>query len=112
MPQPEPHLAGMFAEMRCSISLDDAVDTQVDAAVSWVKDGEELNETVRVRILSARLVGGSRYDSLLQFSTLSSSIDSGDYMCISTIFPTENGYYITNTTEMASFSLTVTGMYL
>lgn len=110
--QAGPFLAGMSAEVRCSITLDDAVDTQIDVAVVWQKDGGELSETVRVRALPPRLVGGSRYDALLQFSTLSSSTDSGNYMCISTAFPTENRSFITNTTETGSFSFTVIGKYV
>lgn len=110
--QSEPYHAGMFAELRCSIDLDSGIDTQVDVAVVWQKDGVELNETVRVRALSPHLVGDSRYDTLLQFSTLSSSIDSGNYMCMSTIFPTENRNYITNSTETTSIEISVTGMVI
>lgn len=109
MLQPEPFLAGTFAEMRCSISLDDSVDTQVDVKVLWLQDGVELHETVRVRILPTRLVGGSDYHSLLQFSTLGSESDSGQYMCQSTVFPTENRNYISNATEAVSLSLSLTG---
>ncbi len=111
VPQSEPYLAGMFMELRCSINLDDAVDTRVDVSVMWQKDGEVVNETDRVRILPARLVGGSRYDSSLQFNTLSSNVDSGAYMCISIAFPTESTNYITNSTQTASFSISVVGMY-
>lgn len=109
VPQSEPYLAGMLAELRCSISLDDAINTQVAVAVLWQRNGEGLNETVRVRTLPPRPVRGSSYDALLQFSTLSSITDSGNYMCISTVFPTENANYITNSTEMTSFSFSVTG---
>lgn len=109
VPHQEPYLAGMFAELRCSISLDDSVDTQVDIVVLWLKDGVELNETVRVRVLPTRLIGSSLYHSLLQFSTLSSSSDGGDYTCTTTVFPTESRDYITNGTGTASLSFTLTG---
>ena len=108
--QSEPYLAGTFAELRCTISLSSAVDTPVGVAVVWQKDGGEVNETVRIRALPPRLVGSSRYDALLQFSTLSSSTDSGNYMCRSTVFPTQSINYITNSTEVFSFSLSITGI--
>ena len=108
--QSGPYLAGMLAELRCSVTLDDTVDTQVSVDVAWRRNGGELSETVRVRSLPARMVGGSRYDALLQFSTLSSSVDSGSYMCISTVFPMESRDYITNTTQTTSFSFSVAGV--
>ena len=107
--QPEPYLAGMLAELLCSITLDNAVDTQTGIAVTWQRNGEELNDTLRVRALTPRLAGGSNYNALLQFSTLSSREDSGDYTCISTIFPTPSTNFITNHTETASFTLSITG---
>ncbi len=110
IPQSEPYLAGMYAELRCSISLDNAVDTPVGVAVAWLKDGRELNGTVRVQEIPLRVVGGFRYDASLRFSTLSTNTDSGNYMCSSTVFPTENGNYITNSTETSSFALAVTGI--
>ena len=110
VPQLEPYLAGMFAELECSISWDsEVIDTQVDVVVMWEKDGEELNETVRVRALPLHLLGSSHYSALLQFNTLSSSADSGNYMCRSTVFPTENRNYITNSTGRTSFSLIIAG---
>ena len=111
MLQPEPYLAGMLAEMRCSISLDDSVDSEVDVEVLWLQDGVELHETVRIKPLAARLVENSHYQSSLQFSTLSSTSDNGNYMCLSTVYPTENKNYISNGTEGASLSLSLTGSY-
>ena len=109
--QSEPYLAGMFAELRCSVIItSNAVDTPINVAVVWQKNGMEQDETDRVRILQPHLVGGLRYDGVLQFSTLSTT-DSGNYMCISTISPAENGIYITNLTETASFSFTISGNY-
>ena len=108
--QPEPYLAGMFTELRCNVSLSNAVDSPVDVSVIWQKDGRVINEAVRVRVVPPRLVGGSRYESLLQYNTLSSNTDSGNYMCISTVYPTQNSNYIRNNTESAAISITVAGI--
>ena len=109
--QSEPYLAGMFAELRCSINLDNSVDTLTDIEVTWQKDGVEVNNTARVQKLSPRFAGGSRYDALLRYNTLSSSADSGNYLCTSTVYPTENRDYITNITGMASFPFSVAGIF-
>lgn len=107
--QPGPYLAGMFAEMRCTVTVDDAIDTQISVMVQWQKDGRELVIGNRITALPANLVGGSRYDALLQFSTLSSSTDSGNYVCTSTVFPTESRNYIANTTESSNVSFSIAG---
>lgn len=112
VPQSEPYLAGMFAELRCTIILDNSIDTQVDVAVEWQKNGRELTETDRIRVLSPAVEGGSRYDALIQFSILSRSADSGNYMCISTVFPTDNTSYITNSTKATSISFIITGIII
>lgn len=99
----------MFATMKCSIELTEAVDTQVDVEVVWLKDGLELSETVRVRALPTHSIGSSGYRSLLQFSTLSSGEDIGEYTCMSTIFPTEKKKYISNATSTTSAPLSMIG---
>ena len=104
-----PYLAGMLTELRCSVDFGDSVDTMVDVSVVWERNGAALSETARVRTVSPRAVGASRYDALLQFSTLSSSADGGSYACRSTIFPTENTNYITNSTGTGVFSFDVIG---
>lgn len=110
--KPEPYLAGMFAEIRCSIIINDAVDTPVDVEVVWFKDGVALSESVRVRTLPTQWMGISQCHSLLQFSTLSSSTDSGFYTCKSSVYPTENINYILNGTAEASLPLLgLTGIY-
>ena len=109
--QSEPYLAGEFAELRCSITLDDSVDTRVDAEVIWWRNGLALSDTVRVRALSPRLLGGSVYSAVLQFSTLSSTVDSGSYVCLSTVFPTENTGYVANSTVMALTTLSISGKF-
>lgn len=110
--QPGPYVAGMFAEIRCSVTLNDTFDTPVDVEVLWLKNGIELSESVRVMVMHSHLVGPSLYHSLLQFSTLSSSTDSGLYTCVSNVFPTENSNYISNSTGEASLSLHLTGMLI
>lgn len=110
--QSEPYLAGTLLEMQCSISLDDTIDTEVEITVAWQKDGRELNEQDRVRALPVHSVESSRYDSLLQFTTLSSDTDDGMYTCMGTVIPSENRNYITSSTESAALSISVKGILI
>ena len=98
----------MFAELRCSITVDNAVDTPVDVVVMWQRNGQELNSTLRVQDLPPRSLEDSQYEALLQFSTLSTS-DAGSYMCVSTVSSSDADGYILNTTQTTSYSLTVAG---
>lgn len=111
IPQSEPYYAGKLVDFRCSISIDNAIDTPVGVAVTWLKDGTELSGTARARVFPARAIGVSHYEASLQFSTLSTSTDSGNYICRSTIYLTQNGNYVRNVTQTAAYSLRVTGKY-
>lgn len=110
--QMEPYLAGMLAVLQCSITIDSAMDTPIDVAVMWQRNGEEVAETQRVQTFPPHLVAGSQFDALLQFNTLSSSSDSGNYLCITSVSPGDTAPFILNSTQTATYLLTVTGMLL
>ena len=52
------------------------------------------------------------YDSVLRFDTLSSTVDSGLYVCSAILYPIESGDYILNSTRASTmpYSITVVGM--
>ena len=100
----------MPVEIRCSINLDNVVNTVVGVSITWQVNGMDLNVTDRSRALQPVLVGDSRYSATLQFDTLSSTSDSGNYMCAATVYPDEATSYITNSTAMAAYTFTVTGV--
>lgn len=107
--QSDVYLAGMSEQIRCSISFDESVDTAVAAQVTWQINGMDLSGTVRRRTLQPVLVGNTRYDSSLQFDTLSSVSDSGNYMCTATLYSVEATNYITNATGTVTYMFIVTG---
>ena len=104
------YLAGMPGHLRCSIEYDGVIDTAVGVEVVWRVDGVELDGTLRRRQLLPVLVGDTRYDAILQFETLSSTSDSGSYMCTATIYPLEAVPYIANVTETSTYTLAITGV--
>ena len=99
----------MPTELQCTINLDDAVDTAVDVEVVWLINGMNVNGTVRRRVLQPIMMGDSLYQAILQYDTLSSTSDSGNYMCTATLYPTEATGYITNVTGTATYTFTVIG---
>ena len=110
-PQSDANIAGMPAELRCTIDFDDAVDTAVAVEVMWLVNEMNVNGTVRRRVLRPVMMGDSRYQAILQFDTLSSTFDSGNHMCIATLYPTEAMTYITNVTRTTMYTFTVIGKW-
>ena len=108
-PQSDANVAGMPAELQCTIDFDDAVDTAVAVEVMWLINGMNMNGTVRRRVLEPVMMGDSRYQAILQYDTLSSTSDSGNYMCTATLYPTEATGYVTNVTRTATYTFTVIG---
>ena len=103
------YLSGMPAQLRCSIEYDDVIDSAVGVEVTWWINGVEFNSTLRSRPLQPVLVGDTSYDAVLQFDTLSSTSDSGSFMCTAILYPTEAVPYIRNATGTSTYTLTVTG---
>ena len=97
-------------DLRCSVTLGNAVDVDIAVAVSWLRNGVYLNDTARIQTSQQQqpaLMGD--YESLLRFDTLSSTSDSGDYVCSAILYPTEITGYISNSTGTSSYAITVIG---
>ena len=100
-------------DMRCSVTLDNTLDTNIGIMVTWQRNGVDLNDTDRITISQQQqpaMMGD--YDTLLRFDTLSSTSDSGNYVCSATLYPTESRDYISNSTGTTSYTVTVIGMQM
>ena len=69
------------------------------------------NGQSRISINSSSLISYNKYQSQIQFSTLSSSMDSGMYTCIVDVIPVAGYYYVytANVTNITT-NFTVIGM--
>ena len=69
------------------------------------------NGQSRISINSSSLISNNKYQSQIQFSTLSSSMDSGMYTCIVDVIPVAGYYYVytANVTNITT-NFTVIGM--
>ena len=107
-------LAGSPLEFMCSVDLGTvpAIDTDVNVTVIWKQNNQQLsNDSSNTRIMSTTTQSAmeSLYESLLQFSTLSSLLDSGTYTCTGVVTPTVNENFVAGSTETASYTITVVG---
>ena len=102
--------AGNNVTLNCGISLLGGVtDSDVTVNSRWTKDGAPFSGVSgRVTNTSATRVFGVTYLTQLIFSPLSSSMDNGTYVCITTLTPRQPQSVI-GTTTSASFTLAVGG---
>lgn len=104
------YLAGMPFDLRCLVTLANVVDTDIGVDVSWQRNGISLSDTARIQISQQQQPSLMEdYESLLRFDTLSSTSDSGDYVCSAILYPTESRDYISNSTGTILYNMTVIG---
>lgn len=107
--QSDIYLAGMPFELRCSLTLDNTIDTRISVIFAWQRNGVVLNDTVRITTSRQPALVGD-FDALLQFDTLSSTYDSGNYVCSATLYSAESWDYISNSTGTTTYTISVIGM--
>ena len=124
-------LAGSNLILTCDISIDRNVDTSFTVNVTWNMTDQQimssgdfrdesdpnsmmLADTDRVSISFIMMRSGfNEYRSTVNFTTLSSTEDSGTYTCIVTIVPAPvYKYVMTSDTNYMNVHFTVTGKYL
>ena len=83
--QQDVHFAGSHLELICSVILAPAVDLPVMVLEKWLKDRYVVTETQRISIHPAVSKETRHYQAVLEFSTLSQDVDSGEYTCHVTV---------------------------
>ncbi len=80
-------LAGSQLTIYCNIVVDINVDTPFTVDTTWTRTDSEVNDTIidsttgRVVVYSPYSTGINKYQSRIEFRTLSSVEDPGDYTC-------------------------------
>ena len=80
-------LAGSQLTIYCDIVVDINVDIPFTVNTTWTRTNSEVNDTIidsttgRVVVYSPYSTGINNYQSRIEFSTLSSVEDPGDYTC-------------------------------
>lgn len=109
-PESDVYLAGMQFNLQCSVTLSNVVDRDIGIVVSWQRNGVTLNDSARIQTLHEQHEVLMRdYNSLLRFDTLSSTADSGNYVCTSILYSIESRDYTLNSTGTTSYTITVIG---
>ncbi len=83
------------------------IDTTITTSISWERNSEVLIIDSRINATQAQM-DTYIYESLLEFSTLSSTLDTGDYSCVATAVPVDQEFAISSVGTAVHY-LSVTG---
>ena len=102
--------AGNNVTLTCGTTLLGGVtDSDVTVSSRWTKDGAPFSGVSgRVTLIPSQRFTGTSYFTVLMFSPLSSSMDNGTYMCITTLTP-QQPQFVTGTSTSDSITLTARG---
>ena len=94
--------------LHCMIQLNQVIDSPVTFSVSWRKSGVLISNTSRITVYDVAQSGSHTYLSVVVFSTLSMTLDSGQYSCEVSLSASPSSPYLTGSPAATSeYSLTV-----
>ena len=107
-------LAGSTLKIYCDITTDVNVDTPFDVTTTWTLDNTVLLlPNSRVTIIEPFSTDFNKYQSRIEFSTLSSTIDSGTYTCDVSITSDSDYLYVFDADDEGdTTAFTVIGKYM
>ena len=106
-------LAGSTLTIYCDIAIDANVDTPFNVTTTWTRNNTVLVSNSRVTIIEPYSTDFNEYQSRIEFSTLSSTIDSGAYTCdVSVTSDSDYLYVIDAENENDTTTFTVIGKYM
>ena len=105
-------VAGSTVTIYCDIAIDDNIDTPFNVTTTWTCNNTVLVSNSRVMIFEPYSTDFNQYQSRIEFSTLSSTIDSGAYTCdVSVTGDSDYLYVIDADNENDTTTFTVRSKY-
>ena len=106
-------LAGSTLTIYCDITIDVNVDTPFNVTTTWTHNNTVLLSNSRVMIIKSFSTDFNKYQSRIEFSTLSSTIDSSTYTCdVSVTSDSDYLYVIDAENGNNTTTFTVIGKYM
>ena len=101
--------AGTRFILHCNIQLNEMVDSPVAFTLIWRKSGVLISNDTRITVYNVAQNGSHTYISRVVFSSLSLTLDSGQYTCEATVSANPPSPYIRGSFSATStaYSLTV-----
>ena len=114
-------LAGSTLTIYCDITIVANVDTPFNVTTTWTHNNTVLVSNSRVMIIEPFSTDFNEYQSRIEFSTLSSTIDSGVYTCDVSVtsdsdylyvIDAKNGNNTTTFTVISKYMYTIIKLYI
>ena len=94
--------AGTRFILHCNIQLNETVDSPVTLTVLWRRSGILISNDTRTTVYNVAQNGSHTYLSMLVFSSLSLTLDSGQYTCEASVSANPLSPYITGSLSATS----------
>ena len=108
-------LAGSTLTIYCDIAIDVNVDTPFNVTTTWTHNNTVLVSNSRVMIIGPYSTDFNGYQSRVEFSTLSSTMDSGVYTCDVSVTSDSDYLYVfdaDNENDTTTFTVIHVGKYM
>jgi len=102
-PDTTPYADSRFT-LHCMILLNQVIDSPVTFSVSWRKLGVLISNTSRITVYDVAQSGSHTYLSKVVFSTVSMTLDSGQYSCEVSLSASPPSPYLTGSPAATSTS--------
>lgn len=102
-----PIYAGTSLLLTCTFQLHRMIDTPVNFNSIWRRGGQSLQSGGRVNISAISMINPSTYQTILNISPLSNTVDSGLYSCRSAL---SSDTFVLYTDSSQQVALTVGGL--
>ena len=108
---PNPTLVeGTYIDLVCTVTINDAVDTDVNVIIEWSRNGGSLMNSPDYSISPISLIS-DQYISTIRIEELMTSDNGATYSCSVTIQPSSLSTYITGSNGDSDITLSVEGKY-
>ena len=101
--------AGSELTLRCSIEIDVAVDIPFTVSVTWLKSGSVISSNDRTAISNVTQLSPYIYEGSLVLDPLSSTSDTGIYMCQVAVSPVSAELLVQGVSQAGMETVTVQG---
>ena len=99
---------GTYIDLVCTVTINDAVDTDVNVNIEWSRNGDSLMNSSDYSISQISLIS-DQYISTIRIEELMTNDNGATYSCSVSIQPSSLSNYITGSNGDSDITLSVEG---
>ena len=102
---------GTYIDLVCTVTINDAVDTNVNVSMVWSRNGSSPLSNSSDYFISPVSLISDQYIRIIRIEELMMIDNGATYSCSVSIQPSSLSMYITGSSEYSSITLSVEGKY-